>query len=353
MITNCNLDNIPEQPGIYCLTNTVNNKVYIGQSKNLKKRINAHFKKYSFPSSDGKHLYSAMRLYGPDKFFISILETLEPELSKDEISRQLNNLEVKYIAQYTSCNDGYNETNGAESTLGLNTTERCRKKISKALKNYYELHDNPGNKKTFGYNFIEGKSRAAVARILNEKGYNKVSSTAIVSVIKGRNNSLYDFVFGNSKEECLAKLKFFDTENAKYCAINRPDYNEYLNYLKTVVDKNGYLPKISEIAKQLGKTPGSISAYNNHIKEHIYLDKLSNRLKLKNFYNKHIDYEVKNKHKKYKIINIETNEEYLMSLYDISEFFNISYKASRTLVKRYKNTGNLYKKKYKIIMNVN
>jgi group I intron endonuclease len=34
---------IPETPGVYCVWNKINNKVYVGSAKNLNARTNQHF----------------------------------------------------------------------------------------------------------------------------------------------------------------------------------------------------------------------------------------------------------------------------------------------------------------------
>lgn len=100
--------------GIYKYTNKINNKVYIGQSINIKRRIKEHNNRaFTNGNSDFNSLLSrALRKYGLDNFAIEVIE----ECSKEE----LNEKEKFYIAQYNSCNHnyGYNIQLGGDSNLG-------------------------------------------------------------------------------------------------------------------------------------------------------------------------------------------------------------------------------------------
>ena len=92
--------------GIYKITNLINNKVYIGQSINIEKRWTRH-------KSDSKHkhepLYKAIRKYGLENFKFEVIE--ECSLI------QLDDLEVKWIKYYNSCNYkfGYNISDGGKA----------------------------------------------------------------------------------------------------------------------------------------------------------------------------------------------------------------------------------------------
>ena len=88
--------------------NTINNKVYIGQSINIDKRHKEHKHNHlngNYCNYNSK-FYRALRKYGFDNFEISVLE----ECSREE----LNTKEVEYIKQYDSYRNGYNSTVGGE-----------------------------------------------------------------------------------------------------------------------------------------------------------------------------------------------------------------------------------------------
>lgn len=85
---------------IYKITNTINDKVYVGQTRySIAHRFSQH--KCAAPDSQ---LHQDMQLLGADNFIIDILE----ECSND----QLNNREMYWINYYDSFNTGYNMTLG-------------------------------------------------------------------------------------------------------------------------------------------------------------------------------------------------------------------------------------------------
>lgn len=93
---------------IYKISNTVNDKIYIGQTiQPLSRRWQKHI---SDSKKKDTHLYRAMRLYGVDKFSIEVIEGNIPQ-------EELSDKEKYYISQYNSFNDGYNSTPGGESGM--------------------------------------------------------------------------------------------------------------------------------------------------------------------------------------------------------------------------------------------
>ena len=94
---------------IYKISNTVNNKVYIGQTAlSLERRWNLHkwtaenpsYPSYPYP------LYRAMRKYGINNFKIEIIEEID--------NKDLNEREIYWISYYDSYNKGYNMTLGGD-----------------------------------------------------------------------------------------------------------------------------------------------------------------------------------------------------------------------------------------------
>lgn len=93
---------------IYIIKNTVNNKVYIGQTiQPVDVRFKEHLRKSEIIDT---HLYKAMRKYGKDKFYYEILE------SNLEYSQLLQH-EQYWISYYNSYKNGYNDTLGGEGYL--------------------------------------------------------------------------------------------------------------------------------------------------------------------------------------------------------------------------------------------
>ena len=95
--------------GIYKITNLISGKCYIGQSRHVERRFNAHKNKpfdlnsesYDYP------LYRAIRKYGLENFKFEVIE----ECSVDK----LNELERKYIKVFDSFLNGYNQDEGGNN----------------------------------------------------------------------------------------------------------------------------------------------------------------------------------------------------------------------------------------------
>lgn len=104
-------------------------RCYIGQTTNLKNRINQH-KNISFNENctdfDTK-FHKAIRKYG--------IQNFKWEVILDEIPIcLLDDLEIEYIREYNSYKDGYNSTIGGEKgNLGISLSQETKNKISQTL----------------------------------------------------------------------------------------------------------------------------------------------------------------------------------------------------------------------------
>ena len=91
--------------GIYKLTNQKTGECYIGQSRDIKKRIYEHMRAgLGVDTPSGNQLYIAMQEYGLDNFSIELLEECNPE--------ELNKKEKYFIELYQSNIVGYNISGG-------------------------------------------------------------------------------------------------------------------------------------------------------------------------------------------------------------------------------------------------
>lgn len=92
--------------GIYCITNLINGKQYIGQSIHIHTRINQHFNGRGI--SHGSAIDSAILKYGGTNFEYAILEECSPT--------ELNDKEIYYINYYnTMAPNGYNIATGGKN----------------------------------------------------------------------------------------------------------------------------------------------------------------------------------------------------------------------------------------------
>lgn len=149
---------------IYKITNLLNNKCYIGQTKNsLIVRFTQHCKEYE----GCVYLNRAIKKYGKENFIVEVIKKCK---NKD----QLNIAEIKYIKKFNSLYpNGYNIRLGGGSG---NLSEETKKKISesktgKKLNLTDQQRQNrsdmrKGNKNPF---FGKKHSKAAKDKIRNQK----------------------------------------------------------------------------------------------------------------------------------------------------------------------------------------
>ena len=80
---------------IYCYTNKINGKKYVGQTINAEQRYNAHKSNYQNPNNTEYNslIHKAFRKYGLDNFTFEILELCEIEKLNEFIQEDLINTE--------------------------------------------------------------------------------------------------------------------------------------------------------------------------------------------------------------------------------------------------------------------
>ena len=145
---------------VYAITNTLNSKIYIGQTKSPKNRKGRHWFEGKKPNSKN-HLYRAMNQYGLDNFQFEIIE----ECSIDEVDDR----EKHWISYHDSCDHkkGYNKESGgnlgktrvltaedkrriyskeraqkiSQSLTGRKLSEEHKLATSKGVSRYYKTHE--------------------------------------------------------------------------------------------------------------------------------------------------------------------------------------------------------------------
>lgn len=113
---------------VYKISNTVNDKVYIGVTKySLKHRWAGHVKDSQNPAKQHRSLFKAMNELGIDKFIIEPIENIEKEKGFER--------EKYWIEFYDSFYNGYNDTfGGAGRPIG------DEEKIIEVYRKYMNMH---------------------------------------------------------------------------------------------------------------------------------------------------------------------------------------------------------------------
>lgn len=98
---------------IYCITNSINSKQYVGQTNTtIERRYAEHIRCAKSLDDTTSLLYRAMRKYGTDKFTIEKLEVVSAH-SREELKTILNEREIAFIADKNTYKpNGYNMTTG-------------------------------------------------------------------------------------------------------------------------------------------------------------------------------------------------------------------------------------------------
>lgn len=124
--------------GIYRIRNTVNGKVYIGSSKDMRRRIWRHKEYLRKGCHENRHLQNAYNKHGATCFSFEPVVALKDELRNDQTRMKTELLfwEQFFIDNCHSCDRqlGYNNDPIAGSRLGTKPSEETCRKLSAAIK---------------------------------------------------------------------------------------------------------------------------------------------------------------------------------------------------------------------------
>lgn len=92
---------------IYCITNDVNGKQYVGKTTNtIEKRFEEHIKDSTRSRCEKRPLYDAMNKYGIEHFSVSQLEECDLSILEER--------EKYWINELNTFHNGYNATHGGD-----------------------------------------------------------------------------------------------------------------------------------------------------------------------------------------------------------------------------------------------
>lgn len=144
--------------GIYFITNTINNRCYIGSSHNLSKRKYEHFRTLSKGTHSNNHLQHAYDKYGKDAFTFEVIEEIPSQhlvKVENEYLKLVKRLPTWYYntslyAQVAMKGRKHSTASKQKMSLakmgrmgvfkGKNHTEEAKAKMGKANIRYFEQH---------------------------------------------------------------------------------------------------------------------------------------------------------------------------------------------------------------------
>lgn len=151
--------------GIYKITNTINGKIYIGQSTNIDIRKQHYFNRHKIHN---EHLQNSFKKYGKDKFTFEVVKCCK--------EKYLDRFEKLYIRVYDTMNPekGYNKESGGHSNKHL--SDETRKKMSECQK---------GHKNSFFGEKHKKESTMVMSKQKNTTGFYRVTKRASKKAAQG------------------------------------------------------------------------------------------------------------------------------------------------------------------------
>lgn len=193
--------------GIYNIKNTVNNKIYIGSSINIYKRILKHRSLLRHDRHFNIILQNSYNKNLESDFIVKIIEVVPVGLLQKREQYFIDTLSPFY--------------NISKEVICFSRDIDIRNKISETLKGNYERgYRNNCDKKLYVYNRISGEYLKEYPSITEACKSLGVSRKYIQSIIKNRNSYKYPYNFSFTKTDSLPPL-LSKTEQKK---VNRKKY---------------------------------------------------------------------------------------------------------------------------------
>lgn len=306
--------NITTFPGIYYFRNKNNNKYYIGQAINIRKRFNKHC--FNIKTENNNYpIYKAIIQYGIENFEFGIICVYKGTEPQEKIKKALDYLEKLYIKKYNSYSEGYNQTLGGDGgILGYKMTEEQKIHISENSKKVAA----DGRYGIYIYNIKEEKEYFFLnLRIASE--YFNVNKDSLRSAM--HRNGLYsnNLIVRKTREEIYNFINTTSTiDNIGHRKYSLEEYKELKKQYSTL--------SLPELAKEIGLCKKTVYNYEHKLNPEKFNKELV----------------------KWKITNIKTNESLIVNVYEGAEYFNLQKDTFRSMANKCSRENNLYRKQFKI-----
>lgn len=178
-------------PGIYCIRNNVNNKVYIGKAINIFKRIRQHIYGMNNKSKDeNPYLTNSWHKYGKNNFEYFVVEKLP--LNESLIAKR----ELFWMKQFNSLDNGYNLRSDSNSKMIVH--KNTSKKISERLKKEWKNGIRKDHSKKLSKNWENNIERKKQQSKLFSK-----TLTKYFYIVDGKKVN-YSYLKNNGLKNCIA-----------------------------------------------------------------------------------------------------------------------------------------------------
>ncbi len=209
--------------GIYKITNVITQIVYIGKSKNVVQRKNAHFSALKLNKHNNQHLQNSYNKHGKDNFTFEVLEYCNIE--------DLAFKELHYLSLYKNNYNIIQTIDNRQNFPQIMKDKMKLSKISKGLtKSIYSKNLTTGE-------IIKWDSVKESSLKLN------VDRRGVQSILKKESYSLHGFTFSYDdnftrklKKDYFSLINIVTNEEVQFHSIR-----EISKYLKT---DNSYLSKL-------------------------------------------------------------------------------------------------------------
>lgn len=144
--------------GIYCIKNIINNKVYVGKSKNIYKRIHQHL--YDLRNNriknENSYLLNSWNKYGNENFEYFVLEFLELD------ENLVKNRELYWMNKLNSLNREFGYNLRQDSSTNMITNKETSLKISNRLKDEWSSGIREKHSEKLSKNWNENPNRKII-----------------------------------------------------------------------------------------------------------------------------------------------------------------------------------------------
>lgn len=292
-------ENLDKNNCLYIITNTINNKKYIGIAKNLRKRLYRY--KSEIKSNTKRSIILAIKKYGEENFEFNVNEVLD---SYDDLLLK----EIEIINKYKENNTIYNQTDGGEknfngfkrssfkSGINIYNSKIPENKIEYIFDLYYNKNLSTSEiKKILDIDLhkesikrlLKGKTyKLETINLINKYNTKKINRKQVSVKIKNVEDIFYMYHNENISVFEIAKYNNV-SESLIYNILNGKVYKKITNDFIKAFPKINETSIIAQKSRDVSGENNNNSKFTNQQVELILIDRFINKLTIKNLVEKY------------------------------------------------------------------